>query len=119
MTVGDELDATPRGSLARKRLAESLGPRAGLLADVERDFLPASLEVQLAHHTNAAQARALVALLGAARGVEEVDFLGRWARRLGTLVGLMRSGALRACLHCTIASGFSPRGSSRACDSPS
>ncbi|MCA9672954.1 MAG: ABC transporter permease [Myxococcales bacterium] len=79
---------------ARKRLGESLGSRAALLADVEPDFLPASLEVELSREADGAQARAIVALLGAARGVEEVDYLGRWAQRLGTLVGLMRTGAI-------------------------
>jgi len=78
---------------AFRRLEESLGAQRGLLAGVERDFLPASLEISLADR-GPEQARPLIALLSASPLVEEVDDLGAWARRLDLLARLLRLASL-------------------------
>jgi len=86
-----EVGAVTHVSAARARqlLGKSLGPHDDLLEAVEPGFLPASLEVRL-KAVDEASARALVALLASAQGVEEVDHLGRWADRLGSFVALLR-----------------------------
>jgi cell division transport system permease protein len=78
---------------AYHRLEQSLGGRKALLAGVERDFLPASLEVSLSGH-QPDQVRPLLALLGASPLVEEVDHIGAWAERLNSLVVLLRLAGL-------------------------
>lgn len=79
------------------RLEESLGGRKGLLAGVERDFLPASLEISLSAQ-QAEQVRPLLALLGSSALVEEVDHIGAWAERLNSLVTLLRLAGLAVAL---------------------
>jgi cell division transport system permease protein len=89
---------------AYTRLADSLGHRKGLLEGVERDFLPASLEVTLASATRDDQLRPLIALLKTSPAVEEVDYQGHWLERVSSLVALLRSGAVAlafiVCLAC-------------------
>jgi cell division transport system permease protein len=78
---------------AYQRLEESLGGRKQLLAGVERDVLPASLEISL-NRGDEALARPILALLSASPPVEEVDHLGAWVSRLDSLAALLRLGAL-------------------------
>lgn len=78
---------------AYERLKRGLGARGALLAGVEQDFLPNSFEVRLSAEKNAANSP-LVGLLESLPGVEEVDFLGRWAGRLGTLAALVRGASM-------------------------
>ena len=77
---------------AHQRLARSLGARSGLLDGVEHDFMPSSFEVRLrpGHDPDSSP---LLGLLEALPGVDEVDFLGRWAGRMGTLAALIRGGS--------------------------
>jgi cell division transport system permease protein len=82
---------------AYRRLEESLGGRRGLLAGVERDFLPASLEISLSAQQSD-QVRPLLALLGSSALVEEVDHIGAWADRLSSLVALLRLAGLAVAL---------------------
>ena len=78
---------------ALSRLRETLGTHASVLADVERGFLPASLEISL-RQDQPGRVRALVALLSASSLVDEVDYMGDWARRLSSLVDLINALAL-------------------------
>ncbi len=73
------------------RLAESLGHRMALLAGVDQDFLPASLEISL-RRDHEPQIRPLMALLSSSPMIEEVDYLGAWVKRLNSLVVLLRTG---------------------------
>ena len=77
---------------ARARLKESLGTRASLVDEIEADFLPASLEVRLSENVDHQRVKPLLAVIGAANAVEEIDYLGKWAERLGALVTLLRHG---------------------------
>jgi cell division protein FtsX len=79
-------------SQAYQRLADSLGWRQSLLAGVEPDFLPASFEISLTEN-DAGRVRALLALLSSSELVEEVDYMGSWARRLSSLAALLHAGA--------------------------
>ena len=78
---------------ALARLRNSLGTHGSVLADVEQGFLPASLEVTL-RQDQPGRVRALVALLSASSLVDEVDYMGDWARRLNSLVQLVNALAL-------------------------
>ena len=78
---------------ALARLRSTLGTHASVLADVERGFLPASLEISL-QQDQPGRVRALVALLSASSLVDEVDYMGDWARRLSSLVNLINVLAL-------------------------
>ena len=78
---------------ALARLRKTLGTHADVLADVERGFLPASLEISL-RQDQPGRVRALVALLSASSLVDEVDYMGDWARRLSSLVDLINALAL-------------------------
>jgi cell division transport system permease protein len=82
---------------AHRRLAESLGARRSLLAGVDAEFLPASFEISLAED-RPHQVRALLALLSSSPAVEEVDYMGSWARRLGSLAALLKLGSLALAL---------------------
>jgi cell division transport system permease protein len=88
---------------AYQRLKKNLGNRHGLLAGVEPDFLPASLEVSL-NETRPERLRPLLALLSISPVVEEVDYMGSWIKRLTSLVTLVRTAclviALIVCLAC-------------------
>lgn len=88
---------------AYQRLKKNLGTRHGLLAGVEPDFLPASLEVSL-NETRPELLRPLLALLSISPVVEEVDYMGNWIKRLTSLVTLVRAAclaiALIVCLAC-------------------
>lgn len=75
---------------AHARLRASLGQHKGVLDSVELGFLPASLEIAM-RQDQPDRARALVSLLSASSLVEEVDYMGDWARRLETLVTLIRA----------------------------
>ncbi|MCC6750005.1 MAG: ABC transporter permease [Deltaproteobacteria bacterium] len=76
------------------RLKQSLGPRAELLSEVDPAFLPASLEVRLQPGLDRERLQPLLAVLSSAPGVAEVDYLGQWADKLGTLAGLVRHAGL-------------------------
>ncbi len=78
---------------ALARLRKTLGTHANVLADVERGFLPASIEISL-RQDQPGRVRALVALLSASSLVDEVDYMGDWARRLSTLVNLINALAM-------------------------
>ena len=73
---------------ARKRLADSLGSRGSVVEGVEPDFFPASLEVSL-RQDRPRGVKALLSLLRSSPLVDEVDAMGRWARRLNALVALL------------------------------
>jgi len=73
------------------RLKRALADQGRLLEGIETDFLPASLEIRL---TDAASSTPLLALLEAIDDVQEVDYLGQWAKRLGLLAALLRAAAL-------------------------
>ena len=78
---------------AHKRLSDSLGTQGNALAAVEKDFLPGSLEIRLSKD-QPQRARTLIALLSASSLIEEVDYMGDWARRLSSLVTLLNLLAL-------------------------
>jgi cell division transport system permease protein len=88
---------------AYDRLKESLGNRSSLLEGVERDFLPASIELGL-QQARSEEIRPILALLKTSPIVEEVDHVGRWVSRLGALASLLRFAglaiALIVCLAC-------------------
>ena len=88
---------------AHKRLSGSLGTHGNALAAVEEDFLPGSLEIRLSKD-QPQRARTLIALLNASSLVDEVDYMGDWARRLSSLVTLINLLALgltlAVCLAC-------------------
>lgn len=79
------------------RLKRTLGTRGSLLQGVDQDFMPPSLELRLAGHADRA-ATPLLALLESLPGVQDVDYLGQWADRLGTLAAAVRGGALLVAL---------------------
>lgn len=78
---------------AHQRLSRSLGSSKTALAGVEADFLPASLEIRLSKD-QPQRARTLIAMLSASSLVDEVDYMGDWVRRLGSLVTLLHLLAL-------------------------
>ncbi|MBK6847891.1 MAG: hypothetical protein IPG96_10255 [Proteobacteria bacterium] len=83
--------------LAYQRLRAVLGPRSNLLAGVEADFFPASLELRLREGLGPALVP-LLALLEASPVVERVEHLGHWAARLGRLAQLLRGVAVLTAL---------------------
>jgi cell division transport system permease protein len=83
---------TPKAAYGR--LKESLGEKSELLSGVTASFLPTSLEVRLASGHTLRSVKPLIALLQAAPNVAEVEHLGRWAEQLGSLVDIVRHGAL-------------------------
>ncbi len=85
---------------AHRRLSRSLGNRKNALAAVEASFLPASLEIRLSKE-QPERVRTLIALLNSSSLVEEVDYMGDWVRRLGSLVTLLH--LLAAGLSLTVA----------------
>jgi cell division transport system permease protein len=91
---------TPRQ--AHRRLRSSLGKNAEVLDSVEPEFLPTSLEIALLRD-HPGQARTLVALLRSSSLVEEVDYMGDWARRLDSLVLLLRGVGLGLALIVSLA----------------
>ena len=82
---------------ALNRLRRSLGSHKEVLNNVERGFLPASLEISL-RGDQPARVSSLVALLSASSLVDEVDYMGDWARRLNSLVTLVNALALALAL---------------------
>ncbi|MBK8481844.1 MAG: hypothetical protein IPL40_11790 [Proteobacteria bacterium] len=84
-------------ALAYQRLRQVLGPRSNLLAGVETDFFPSSLELRLREGLGPALLP-LLALLEASPAVERVEHLGHWAARLGQLAQLLRGLALLVAL---------------------
>jgi cell division transport system permease protein len=84
---------------AMQRLREGMGARAPLLAGIDDDFLPPSLEVTFARGRDDPQA---VAALGervkAMPGVEDVETMGDWIRRLQAAADLLAGAALVALL---------------------
>jgi cell division transport system permease protein len=88
---------------AYRRLKESLASRSSLLEGVERDFLPASLELGL-RQARTEEIRPLLALLKTSPIVDEVDHVGRWVKRLGALASMLRLAGLAiaviVCLAC-------------------
>ncbi len=84
-------------AMARERLQASMGLYRKVLDEVEAGFLPASLELRL-RRDQPDRARALVSLLNASTLVEEVDYMGEWARRLDALVALSRGLTLAVAL---------------------
>jgi cell division transport system permease protein len=82
---------------AYHRLAESLGGRESLLAGVEKEFLPSSLEISLNAHLPH-QVRPLLAFLRSSSVVEEVDYLGTWVERLNSIINLLRVAGLSLAL---------------------
>ncbi len=78
---------------AHRRLGRSLGTHKNVLASIEEDFLPGSLEIRLSKD-QPQRVRTLMALLSASSLVEEVDYMGDWARRLSSLVTLLHLLAL-------------------------
>ena len=87
---------------ALSRLRKTLGSHADVLSGVERGFLPASLEISL-RRDQPGRVRALVALLSASSLVDEVDYMGDWARRLSSLVNLINVLALALAIIVAIA----------------
>ena len=79
------------------RLKQTLGARGSLLEGVDQDFMPPSLELRLAGNADRA-ATPLLALLESLPGVQDVDYLGQWADRLGALAAAIRGGALLVAL---------------------
>jgi cell division transport system permease protein len=82
---------------AMQRLREGLGARAPLLDGVEDDFLPPSLEVTFARGkgdpaTLAAAAERVQKL----PGVEDVETMGDWVKRVQAAADLLRGAALLA-----------------------
>ena len=87
---------------AHKRLSASLGTQGNALATVEKDFLPGSLEIRLSKD-QPQRARTLIALLNASSLVDEVDYMGDWARRLSSLVDLINVLAMALAIIVAIA----------------
>lgn len=83
--------------LAYQRLRGVLGPRSSLLAGVEADFFPASIELRLREGLGPALVP-LLALLEASPVVERIEHLGQWAARLGRLAQFLRGLALLTAL---------------------
>lgn len=79
---------------AHRRLKASLGEQSQLLEGVSAGLLPPSLEVRLAQPMDNKALAPLLALLRSSPGVEDVEYLGRWAERLGGIVALARDGSL-------------------------
>jgi len=79
---------------AHARLKASLGEQSQLLDGVSASLLPPSLEVELREARDARALAPLLALLRTAPGVEDVEYLGRWAERLGGIVRMARDGSL-------------------------
>jgi cell division transport system permease protein len=79
---------------AHARLKASLGDQQQLLDGVAASLLPPSLEVELTTPSSHKSLTPLLALLRSAPGVEEVEYLGRWAERLGGIVNVARDGSL-------------------------
>ncbi|PID39326.1 MAG: hypothetical protein CSA65_09530 [Proteobacteria bacterium] len=79
---------------AHARLKASLGDQRQLLDNISASLLPPSLEVELVKASSSASLAPLLALLRSAPGVEEVEYLGRWAERLGGIVHVARDGSL-------------------------
>lgn len=75
---------------AHQRLSESLASNEDLLRDIEPNLLPPSLEVQLVDGTDQAKLRPLIAVLAQAPIVDELDYRGHWARRLGAIASVSR-----------------------------
>lgn len=79
---------------AHKRLQESLGEDGHLLNGVSTNLLPRSFEIELKKEASKKDLEPLLALLKSTSGVEEVEYIGRWAERLGGIVNLARDGSL-------------------------
>ena len=82
---------------AMQRLREGLGARAPLLDGVEDDFLPPSLEVTFARGSDNPQNIAAVAeRVQKLPGVEDVETMGDWVKRVQAAADLLRIAALTA-----------------------
>jgi cell division transport system permease protein len=85
------------------RLRASLDGRRELLEGLEEGLLPSSLEIGL-RPVPAEEQRPLLALLGASSVVEEVDHMGRFTERLGSLSTLLDTAGLCIALIAVLAS---------------
>ncbi|MCK5797400.1 MAG: ABC transporter permease, partial [Deltaproteobacteria bacterium] len=83
---------TPEDAYAH--LKESLGADQRLLDGVSASVLPSSLEIRLKKVESKEAMAPLLALLRSASGVDEVEYLGRWSERLGSIVSVVRDGSL-------------------------
>jgi len=82
---------------AMQRLREGLGARAPLLDGVEDDFLPPSLEVTFARgEDNPATIAAVAEKVQKLPGVEDVETMGDWVKRVQAAADLLRGAALAA-----------------------
>ena len=82
---------------AMQRLREGLGARAPLLDGVEDDFLPPSLEVTFARgEDNPATIAAVAERVQKLPGVEDVETMGDWVKRVQAAADLLRGVALAA-----------------------
>lgn len=82
--------------LAMQRLVEGLGDDPELLAGIEADVLPTSIEVRLASEGAVADAATLAEQLRAEPIVEDVVVAGAWAERAEQLLGTLRQVAIGA-----------------------
>ena len=88
---------------ALARLKESLAGQKGLLGALDEDLLPASLEIAL-RSVGPEEVRPLLALLGSSPVVDEVDHMGRFAEKLGSLSALLGTAGLLVALVAILAS---------------
>ncbi|MDY0262286.1 permease-like cell division protein FtsX [Syntrophotalea acetylenica] len=78
---------------AFKRFQKRLGDDADLLEGVERDFLPASLEIVLhEERRNKAGVEAVVARLRQIGELQDISYEPEWLERFDAFVGLLRVG---------------------------
>ncbi len=87
---------------AYQRLQQSLGKEQNFLTGVEKNFLPASLELTL-HETQPERLRPLLGLLNASSFIEEVDYMGGWIERLTSLITFIRFAGIFVALIISLA----------------
>lgn len=92
---------------ALERLRESLGEQDELVAGIERDMLPASIEISLRDGVrDVAAAHPVIERLENVPGVEEVEFPGAWVDRMTSLSSALSYAAWFLLLLVAIASAY-------------